>query len=98
MDYKGYLFDIGGHRFFSKMQIINDIWDEILQEDMLVRRRLSRIYYNKKFFHYPLKPFNALFGLGFFTSIQVLSSYFYSQVFPQKQEDNFETWVLLVSR
>ena len=93
VNYKDYLFDIGGHRFFSKVQVINDIWDEILGDDMLRRGRLSRIYYNGKFFHYPLKPFNALFGLGLFPSVRVLTSYMYSQLFPDKKEDNFETWV-----
>src|SRR5262249_39068522 len=54
--YKGYRFDIGGHRFFSKSQEVTQIWREILGDQFITRSRLSRIYYDRKFFHYPLKP------------------------------------------
>src|SRR5690349_29560 len=52
--YKGFCFDIGGHRFFSKAKEVEDLWSEILPDDMLIRPRLSRIYYKGKFFSYPL--------------------------------------------
>src|SRR5882757_512770 len=55
--YKGFHFDIGGHRFFSKSKAVEDMWTEILPDDMLVRPRSSRIFYDGKFFSYPLKPF-----------------------------------------
>ena len=58
--YKGYRFDIGGHRFFSKSKEVEDLWSEILPDDMLDRPRSSRIYYGGKFFSYPLKPLEAL--------------------------------------
>src|ERR671922_2860124 len=54
--YKGFHFDIGGHRFFSKSKAVNDLWSEILPNDMLERTRSSRIYYDGKFFAYPLRP------------------------------------------
>src|SRR5271168_5310710 len=63
--YKGYRFDIGGHRFFSKSEEVNELWREILGDDLLKRSRLSRIYYDRKFFDYPLKPVDALWKLGF---------------------------------
>src|SRR3954453_13521187 len=62
--YKGFHFDIGGHRFFSKSKAVEDFWTEILPDDMLVRPRSSRIFYGGKFFSYPLKPFEALIKLG----------------------------------
>ena len=62
--YKGYHFDIGGHRFFSKSKEVEDFWTEILGDEMLERPRSSRIYYNKKFFSYPLVAFEALNKLG----------------------------------
>ncbi len=62
--YKGYRFDIGGHRFFSKSDEVNRLWREILGEELLTRTRLSRIYYDRKFFHYPLKPADALMKAG----------------------------------
>src|SRR5690554_3266025 len=58
VDYRGYRFDIGGHRFFSKIPLINELWQEILRENLLARPRLSRIYYRRKFFDYPLKAAN----------------------------------------
>src|ERR1700751_5413597 len=58
--YKGFHFDIGGHRFFSKSKEVEDFWTEILPDDMLQRPRSSRIYYNGKFFAYPLKGVEAL--------------------------------------
>src|SRR5207244_11567883 len=60
----GYRFDIGGHRFFSKSQEIEDLWTEILGDEMLSRERLSRIYYRNKYFDYPLKATNALLNMG----------------------------------
>src|SRR5437588_12864480 len=62
--YKGFHFDIGGHRFFSKLKAVEDFWTEILPNDMLVRPRALRIYYNGKFFAYPLRAFEALIKLG----------------------------------
>ena len=56
VEMNGWRFDIGGHRFFTKVDEVYDIWDEILaEEDFLLRPRMSRIYYNRKFFDYPLK-------------------------------------------
>ena len=68
VDYKGFLFDIGGHRFFSKSKEVVELWQEILPDDFIERPRLSRIYYNGKFYSYPLKAFEALLKLGVFTS------------------------------
>ena len=68
--YKGYSFDIGGHRFFSKSKEVEDFWTEILGDEMLERPRSSRIYYNKKFFSYPLVAFEALMKLGIWRVVQ----------------------------
>src|SRR6266480_6197317 len=74
--YKGFHFDIGGHRFFSKSKAVEDLWTEILPDDMLVRPRSSRIFYGGKFFSYPLKPFEALVKLGGVRSTLCVLSYF----------------------
>ena len=68
INHKNYYFDLGGHRFFTKIKEVEDIWKEVLDEDLLRRKRLSRIYYNKKFFYYPLRAINALIGLGIWNS------------------------------
>lgn len=94
VNYKGYLFDIGGHRFFTKVRAVDEMWREVLGEEKFLKRpRLSRIYYDKKFFHYPLKATNALLGLGIWNCVMMLGSYVWAQLFPVKKERSFEDWI-----
>lgn len=92
-DYRGFQFDMGGHRFFTKIEAVRETWREILGEKFLRRSRLSRIYYNRKFFDYPLKPLNALSGLGLWQSILIVLSYIRWRIRPYPREDTFEQWV-----
>lgn len=92
-EYKGYHFDIGGHRFFTKVDYVHALWQEILDDEFLKRPRLSRIYYRRKFFDYPLKPVNALFGLGPVEAVRIGCSYLRAQIWPSQVETNFEQWV-----
>src|SRR6266508_4007822 len=91
--YKGFHFDIGGHRFFSKSKAVEDLWTEILPNDMLTRPRSSRIFYGGKFFSYPLKPIEALLKLGVFKSILCVLSWLKARLFPVRNPRNFEEWV-----
>ncbi len=91
--YKGFRFDIGGHRFFTKIQPVEDLWHEILGEDFISVPRLSRIHYNGIFFDYPLKAFNALRGLGPVNALLILLSYIKWHYRPYPVEENFEQWV-----
>lgn len=93
LKYKGYRFDLGGHRFFTKSKIVNQLWNETLGKKFLTRSRLSRIYYKNRFFSYPLKPMNAFFGLGIIASLEIIASYVWSRLFPYKEEKNYEQWV-----
>ncbi len=93
VEYKGYRFDIGGHRFFSKSQAVEDFWTEILEKEMLDRPRSSRIFYNGKFFAYPLKGTEALLKLGIWESIVCVLSYSKAKLFPTKNPTNLEDWV-----
>lgn len=92
-DYKGFYFDMGGHRFFTKVEEVNKTWREVLGDKFLRRPRLSRIYYNRRFFDYPLKPINALVGLGIWQSLLIALSYVRWRILPYPQEDTFEQWV-----
>ncbi len=92
-EYKGYLFDIGGHRFFTKVGAVNKMWRDVLGDDFLTRPRMSRIFYQRKFFQYPLEPMNALVGLGLFESVRCGLSYVWARMAPVKPEENFEAWV-----
>ncbi|WP_291688048.1 NAD(P)/FAD-dependent oxidoreductase [Bradyrhizobium sp.] len=88
-----FLFDIGGHRFFSKAKEVVDLWQEILPDDFITRQRLSRIYYGGKFYSYPLSAFQALRNLGIFTSAVCMLSYAYAKVFPVASPRSFHDWV-----
>lgn len=91
--YKGFHFDIGGHRFFSKSREIEDLWTEILPDDLLTRPRSSRIYYKRQLFSYPLKGFETLFKLGPAEGCRCVWSYLQARLAPVPHPDNFEDWV-----
>ncbi len=92
-NYKGYHFDVGGHRFFSKIEHINHLWQEMLGENLLNVQRLSRIYYKGRFFKYPIVLSNALVNLGPLESVLILLSYLRVQLRPNVEESTFEQWV-----
>jgi protoporphyrinogen oxidase len=90
----GWRFDIGGHRFFTKVSRVERFWWEILgQEDFLLRPRMSRIFYDGKFFDYPLRAVNALRNLGIFESILCVLSYLRARLRPPADQSTFEGWV-----
>jgi protoporphyrinogen oxidase len=91
--HNGFHFDIGGHRFFSKSKEIEDLWTEILPDDLLERPRSSRIYYRGKFFSYPLRAGEAFFKLGPFESLLCLASYMKARLLPAPAPRSFEDWV-----
>ena len=91
--YKGFRFDIGGHRFFTKIKPVEALWEEILGEDFISVPRMSRIHYDGKYFDYPLKAMNALRGLGLFNAIMIVLSYLKAHLRPSPVEENFEQWV-----
>jgi protoporphyrinogen oxidase len=93
VEQNGYRFDIGGHRFFSKSTEIEDLWTEIMGDDLLVRPRLSRIVYKGKYFDYPLKAFNALFNLGPIETIHCITSYVRARIAPNRHPRSLEDWV-----
>jgi protoporphyrinogen oxidase len=94
VEYKGFRFDIGGHRFFSKSQRVNDLWDELMPDDFLTRPRSSRIYYNNKFFNYPIQAFDALSKLGVIEAFICVLSYLKARILPYKNPKNFEEWTV----
>lgn len=89
----GWRFDIGGHRFFTKVERVSQLWHEILPpEDFLLRPRMSRIYYDGKFYDYPLKASNALRNLGLIEAIRCVLSYVWVRIRPPKDQSTFEGW------
>ena len=88
-----YRFDLGGHRFFTKVKEVDDLWHEIMREEFLKRPRMSRIYWNKKFLDYPLRGPDVIKKLGPIELTRCMLSYFWAQVKPKGREDTFEQWV-----
>jgi protoporphyrinogen oxidase len=93
VEHRGYRFDIGGHRFFSKNEEVEDLWTEILGPEMLTRARLSRIYYRGRFFAYPIQAFNALRNLGPGEAVLCLASYARARLRPVRNARSLEDWV-----
>ena len=91
----GWRFDIGGHRFFTKVPVVEELWHEILpDEEFLLRPRMSRIYYDGKFFDYPLRAMNALRNLGLLEAIRCILSYAWARIHPPKDQTNYEGWLV----
>ncbi len=91
----GWRFDIGGHRFFTKVQPVEDLWHEILpDEDFLMRPRKSRIFYKGKYFDYPIRAFNALTNLGPIEAIRCVASYASAKIRPPADQTNYEGWLV----
>jgi protoporphyrinogen oxidase len=91
--YNGYRFDIGGHRFFTKIAPVEALWHEILGKEFISVPRLSRIHYGGKYFDYPLKAANALSGLGVVNATLMVVSYLKAHFWPNPVEENLEQWV-----
>jgi protoporphyrinogen oxidase len=92
VEHEGFRFDIGGHRFFSKSKEVVDLWNEILPDDFIQRPRMSRIYYEGKFYSYPLRAFEALWNLGIWRSTMCMASYAKSKLMPNRNVRSFEDW------
>ncbi|MGC4806800.1 NAD(P)/FAD-dependent oxidoreductase [Micromonospora sp. DT233] len=90
----GWRFDIGGHRFFTKVSRVEAFWHEILpDEDFLLRPRMSRIFYRGALYDYPLSAMNALRNLGIREAVRCVGSYGRARLRPPKDQSHFEGWV-----
>lgn len=89
----GYFFDIGGHRFFSKSQEVEDLWREILPDDFIERPRKSRIFFRNKLYSYPLRAFETLANLGVLESALCVASYLKARLLPTREPASFHQWV-----
>ncbi|HVI94625.1 MAG TPA: NAD(P)-binding protein, partial [Anaeromyxobacter sp.] len=91
--HRGFRFDVGGHRFFSKSRAVEDLWTELLPGDLLDRPRSSRIYYGGKFFSYPLRGAEALVKLGPLEAARCVASYARARLAPIPNPRSFQDWV-----
>jgi protoporphyrinogen oxidase len=95
VEFQGYRFDLGGHRFFTKLKPIERLWDEMLGDELLTRPRLSRIYYQGKFLAYPLVAKDVVARLGVRESTLCALSYLWSRTRPKPPPASFEDWVTM---
>jgi protoporphyrinogen oxidase len=93
VEFKGYRFDLGGHRFFTKLRPIERLWEDMLGDEFLTRRRLSRIYYRGQYFYYPLEVRNVVGQLGLVESLRCAASYFAALTRRRRRAETFEEWV-----
>jgi protoporphyrinogen oxidase len=89
----GYRFDLGGHRFFTKSHEVEALWNEIMGDEFLLRPRMSRIYWNKKFLDYPLRGPDVIRKLGPVELTRCVASYLKAAVLPKRREESLEDWV-----
>lgn len=94
VEHEGFRFDIGGHRFFSKSREVVDLWNEILPDDFIQRPRMSRIYYEGKYYSYPLRAFEALWNLGLIRSTLCMASFAKAKLFPKRDVKSFQDWTV----
>jgi protoporphyrinogen oxidase len=93
VQFDGYRFDLGGHRFFTKLPLVERLWEEALGEELLTRKRLSRIYFQGKFFSYPLAARDVIGRLGVVESTLCALSYVASRLGGPRNPATFEEWV-----
>src|SRR5919201_2481103 len=93
VDPDGYRFDLGGHRFFTKSQEVNDLWLEIMGDEFLMRPRMSRINWRGRYLDYPLKGTDVIKKLGPIELVRCTLSYMWAAIKPKGREEDLETWV-----
>jgi protoporphyrinogen oxidase len=95
VEFEGYRFDLGGHRFYTKLEPVLALWQEMLGSELLTRPRMSRIYYRGRFFNYPLRAQDVFKGLGLVESARCAVSYVYwRRRLKRLQPRTFEEWVV----
>ncbi len=94
-EFKGHLFDVGPHRFYTKNKEVEEFWKKYAGSDLIRVKRLTRILYRSRLLHYPLRPFDALRGMGLWGSLRAVASYLWAKLNPPPSPpENFEEWVV----
>lgn len=95
VEFEGYRFDLGGHRFYTKIRPVQRLWEEAMGDEFLVRSRKSRIFYRGRFFNYPLRAEDVFKGLGIIESARCALSYLWGRyTWRRRTPATFEEWVV----
>lgn len=92
--YNGQIVDFGPHRFFSKLEMPNALRDEVLGEDTVTVKRLTRMYYDWRFYNYPVDLANVVKTMPLWKLFKIWLSYIYAKLFPIKDDSNYENRVI----
>ncbi|MCC6536779.1 MAG: NAD(P)/FAD-dependent oxidoreductase [Bryobacterales bacterium] len=92
--YRGFHFDIGGHRFFTKVEAVENLWHEILGRDLLERSRLSRIFLDGRFYQYPINAAEVVRKMGPAESVRCGLSYVRAHLQPRRPVRSVEDWLI----
>lgn len=90
----GHIVDLGPHRFFSSSAEVNQFWFQAVGEEFSWVPRQTRIFYQKKYFQYPLQAWDTFTQLGFVESLRSLASYLWAKIIFRQNDDTFENWVV----
>jgi protoporphyrinogen oxidase len=93
VEHDGFRFDLGGHRFFTKVPWVQELWEQTLGDEFLVRPRLSRIYYRGDYFAYPLRAEDVVRRLGVVETSRCIGSYAAAKMRRAEPPQTFEDWV-----
>jgi predicted dehydrogenase/protoporphyrinogen oxidase len=93
IEFNGFRFDLGGHRFFTKLGPVQRLWEKMMGDEFLTRPRLSRIYYSGKFFSYPITAKDVVSRLGLIESTRCALSYLMAARHRRSDAETFEEWV-----
>jgi protoporphyrinogen oxidase/predicted dehydrogenase len=93
IEFNGYRFDLGGHRFFTKLKPVRRLWQELLGDDFITRPRLSRIYYDGQYFAYPITAKDVVGRLGLFEAVRCALSYLFAMPRRKDGAETLEEWV-----
>ncbi|MFS8802994.1 NAD(P)/FAD-dependent oxidoreductase [Synechococcus sp. R6-5] len=93
IQYQGFILDYGPHRFFTKILPVRELWNQVLESEQVTVRRLTRIYYRKQYFQYPIQAWEVLRKVGWWESLHIVLSYLWAQLIPRPAPQNFADWV-----
>ncbi len=94
INFRGFILDYGPHRFFTKLSPVISLWDDILGDEQVTVKRLTRIFYGGKYFNYPIRAVEVIFALGIGETFNILYSYLFSRLFPITSPKNFAEWII----
>ena len=96
-EYKGYRFDLGGHRFISKNKELVENVCRIMGDELLTSDRKSVILLKGKTFDYPLSARDIFLKMDLWTNVKAFTAYViaaFTKIIIRKKDVSFEDWIV----